>query len=60
MRWRVFYDDCLNVLRTLPDDSVDSIVTDPPAGIEFMGGVRIYQSSVNPYLSGCHPSGAGK
>jgi DNA modification methylase len=29
--------DCLEVLRTLPDNSVDSIVTDPPAGIEFLG-----------------------
>jgi DNA modification methylase len=29
--------DCLEVLRFLPDISVDSIVTDPPAGIEFMG-----------------------
>jgi len=29
--------DCLEVLRTLPDSSVDAVVTDPPAGIEFMG-----------------------
>jgi site-specific DNA-methyltransferase (adenine-specific) len=29
--------DCLNVLRTLPDASVDAVVTDPPAGINFMG-----------------------
>lgn len=29
--------DCLDILRTLPDHSVDSIVTDPPAGIDFMG-----------------------
>ena len=29
--------DCLDVLRTLPDSSVDAIVTDPPAGIAFMG-----------------------
>ena len=28
--------DCLDVLRTLPADSVDAIVTDPPAGISFM------------------------
>jgi hypothetical protein len=28
--------DCLDVLRTLPDASVDSVVTDPPAGIAFM------------------------
>lgn len=29
--------DCLDVLRTLPDNSVDSIVTDPPYGLSFMG-----------------------
>lgn len=28
--------DCLDVLRTLPDNSVDAVVTDPPAGISFM------------------------
>ena len=31
--------DCLTVLRTLPDESVDSCVTDPPAGIYFMNCV---------------------
>ena len=29
--------DCLEVLRTLQDNSVDSIVTDPPYGLRFMG-----------------------
>lgn len=29
--------DCLQVLKTLADNSVDSVVTDPPAGIGFMG-----------------------
>lgn len=29
--------DCLDVLRQLPDASVDSVVTDPPYGIRFMG-----------------------
>jgi DNA modification methylase len=29
--------DCLDVLRTMPDNSVDSIVTDPPYGLSFMG-----------------------
>lgn len=28
--------DCLEVLKTLPDNSVDSLVTDPPAGVSFM------------------------
>lgn len=29
--------DCLEVLKTLPEDSIDALVTDPPAGISFMG-----------------------
>jgi hypothetical protein len=29
--------DCLDVLRTLPDASVDAVVTDPPYGLGFMG-----------------------
>ena len=29
--------DCLEVLRGLADNSVDSIVTDPPYGLSFMG-----------------------
>lgn len=33
----LYLGDCLDVLRTLPDESVDAVVTDPPAGISFMG-----------------------
>jgi len=29
--------DCLEVMKTLPDCSVDAIVTDPPYGLAFMG-----------------------
>lgn len=29
--------DCLDILKSIPDNSVDSLVTDPPAGISFMG-----------------------
>jgi len=34
---QVLNGDCLEVLRGMADNSVDSIVTDPPAGIAFMG-----------------------
>jgi len=36
-RWTLHHGDCLAWLRTLPSASVDAIVTDPPAGIAFMG-----------------------
>lgn len=29
--------DCLERMKDLPDDSVDSVVTDPPYGLSFMG-----------------------
>lgn len=36
-RWTVLEGDCLELLDRLPSSSVDAIVTDPPAGIGFMG-----------------------
>ena len=36
MSFTIHQGDCLEVLRTLPDNSVDSIVTDPPYGLSFM------------------------
>jgi len=29
--------NCLDILRTMPDCSVDAVVTDPPYGLSFMG-----------------------
>jgi DNA modification methylase len=37
MTYTLHHGDCLDVLKTLPDCSVDSIVTDPPYGLSFMG-----------------------
>lgn len=33
----IHHGDCLEVLRAMPDGSVDAIVTDPPYGLSFMG-----------------------
>jgi DNA modification methylase len=35
--WALIEGDCLDVLRAMPDASVDAMITDPPAGIAFMG-----------------------
>ena len=32
-KWTVYNGDCLDVMRKMPDNSVDSIVTDPPYGL---------------------------
>ena len=37
MTYQLHLGDCLEVLAGLPENSVDSIVTDPPYGLSFMG-----------------------
>ena len=37
MSWILEHADCLDAMREMPADSIDAIVTDPPAGIAFMG-----------------------
>ena len=34
---QVYCGDAIEVMKDIEDNSVDSIVTDPPAGISFMG-----------------------
>ena len=34
MTYTLHHGDCLEVLATLPDCSVDAVVTDPPYGLE--------------------------
>lgn len=34
---QIVHGDCLEIMKMLPDNSVDSIVTDPPYGLGFMG-----------------------
>ena len=36
-RWQIHTGDVLDVLRALPDNSAHGMLTDPPAGISFMG-----------------------
>jgi len=34
---KIICGDCLEVMKEMPDKSIDAIVTDPPYGLEFMG-----------------------
>jgi len=60
---RIIQGDCLDVLRTLPDASIDSCVTDPPYGIRFMGkawdGADIEKQVKQRRSSGSDALGAG-
>jgi DNA modification methylase len=42
-KWQVIHGDCLEVLRTLPDGSVDAVITDPPYGLNY--GYRSYDDT---------------
>lgn len=37
MTVQLYLGECLSIMRSLQDNSVDSIVTDPPYGLSFMG-----------------------
>jgi site-specific DNA-methyltransferase (adenine-specific) len=37
MTWTILTGDNRQTLNTIPDDSIDAIVTDPPYGIDFLG-----------------------
>ena len=34
---KIYQGDCLKVMKTFPDNSIDTIITDPPYGLSFMG-----------------------
>jgi site-specific DNA-methyltransferase (adenine-specific) len=37
---KLFNDDCLKVLPTIPDNSIDLVLTDPPYGMNYQSGRR--------------------
>ena len=39
---RLYNEDCMEVLKSLPDNSVDLIVTDPPYLIEKSSGGTVW------------------
>ncbi|MEE5162218.1 site-specific DNA-methyltransferase [Pseudomonas alliivorans] len=66
MEYELHLGDCLEVMRSLPANSVDSVVTDPPYGIRFMGkswdGQDIedraaYRASMPSHAEACGPNG---
>jgi len=44
---RLLHGDCVDVMKSLADDSIDAIVCDPPYGLEFMGKEWDDLSAVN-------------
>ena len=60
--WKVEHGDCRDIMRTLPDNSVDAIVSDPPYGLSFMGkewdhgvpGVEFWTEALRVAKPGAH------
>ncbi len=60
--FKLYLGDCLQVLKELPDNSIDSIVTDPPYGLKFMGkkwdcevpSIEIWQECIRVLKPGGH------
>lgn len=46
---QLFYGDCLEIIKNIPDSSVDMILTDPPYKIETSGG-GIYKQGRKEYI----------
>lgn len=59
--WVVREGDCVEVMKSLPESSVDSVVCDPPYGLEFMGKEwdKLGGDTRQPGDPTLHPSGAG-
>ena len=60
--WEVQHGDCRDVMRRLPPESVDAIVSDPPYGLSFMGkewdhgvpGVEFWTEALRVAKPGAH------
>jgi transcriptional regulator with XRE-family HTH domain len=60
--WEVRHGDCRDIMRALPAESVDAIVSDPPYGLEFMGkawdrgvpGVEFWAEALRVAKPGAH------
>ena len=61
-RWTVHHGDCREVMQTLDPETIDSIVTDPPYGLSFMGkgwdhgvpGVEFWTEALRVVKPGAH------
>jgi site-specific DNA-methyltransferase (adenine-specific) len=47
----IYHADCLDVLRQLPSETIDTVITDPPYGIDFQSGMRVQKSKRHPKIA---------
>ncbi|MCS5452535.1 DNA-methyltransferase [Enterobacter huaxiensis] len=53
MRFDLYNADCLEILSGMPENSIDSIVTDPPYGINFLGSKWDYDTPSQEIWEAC-------
>jgi site-specific DNA-methyltransferase (adenine-specific) len=51
MSWTIHHGDCLDVMRGIPDGSVDAIITDPPYGMNYQSAWRTDSSARKPKIA---------
>lgn len=59
---QIIHGDCFDVLKDIPDNSIDLILTDPPYGLKFMGkdwdhgvpGVQFWEQALRVAKPGAH------
>jgi len=51
----LYHGDCIDVMRALPDNSVDAVVTDPPYALNFMG--RAWDNFTGTPVGACEECG---
>lgn len=59
---QIIHGDCFNVLKDIPDNSIDLVLTDPPYGLKFMGkewdhgvpGVQFWEQALRVAKPGAH------
>ena len=51
MSVKLLQGDCLELMKGIPDESVDMILTDPPYGIDLITSLLYWRQKVNIKLS---------
>lgn len=51
MTWQLYHGDCLEILPSLPYESIDLILTDPPYGIDYQSARRIDKAKWKPKIA---------
>ncbi len=49
---KIYYEECVQGMNNLPEESIDTIIADPPFGLDFSGKESIYNREKNNVIDG--------